>query len=372
MLLSRRRAPRRGSGARRVWWFRRLTRTDSARRSGVPGGAIFAWERTSAAWLHGGRATSGLVRTRSLGKTGLEVTELALGTWGLSGDAYGPVAREDAEKVVARAVELGVTLFETSDAYGRGAAEEILCAQLAASPDAVVVTKLGTDRASEPARKRFDPAWLREAAARSAERLGRAPVALLHNPTASAVSLGEATGVLAELTASGTLRSWGVSAGDADVARAALAAGAPVLEVAYNAFHVADLHPLTAAIAEAGAGLLARSVLAHGLLAGMWRIDRVFAEHDHRSQRWAKDELRTRIMQLGALRPLVSKDVLTLRAVALRFVLANDLVSSAVIGPRSVMQLEQLAREAGKGPPYLLDAALARLPDDLERLGLAW
>ena len=62
--------------------------------------------------------------------------------------------------------------------------------------------------------------------------------------------------------------------------------------------------------------------------------------------------------QLDALRFLVRGDVHTLRAAAVRFVLANHLVSSAVLGPRSVEQLEQLVRETGAGPRYLPDEDL--------------
>ncbi|MEO7112772.1 MAG: aldo/keto reductase, partial [Polyangiaceae bacterium] len=60
------------------------------------------------------------MRKRALGKTGLYVSEMAVGTWGLSGDGYGKVDAEVAENTVRRALELGVTLFETSDAYGAG------------------------------------------------------------------------------------------------------------------------------------------------------------------------------------------------------------------------------------------------------------
>ena len=91
-------------------------------------------------------------------------------------------------------------------------------------------------------------------------------------------------------------------------------------------------------------------MLAHGLLAGQWSGDREFYPGDHRADRWTPAELGLRIGQLDALRPLVSGPVLSLRAAALRFVLANQLVTSAVLGPRSVAQLEQLVREAGDGP----------------------
>ena len=123
-------------------------------------------------------------------------------------------------------------------------------------------------------------------------------------------------------------------------------------------------------IAQSGIGVLARSVLAHGLLTGHWSAEREFYPGDHRMQRWTRDELRRRISQLDALRPVVSGNVLTLRAAALRFVLSNQLVSSAVLGPRSVAQLDQLIRESGSGPPYLRDTALAELSGRLRSMGL--
>jgi aryl-alcohol dehydrogenase-like predicted oxidoreductase len=61
--------------------------------------------------------------------------------------------------------------------------------------------------------------------------------------------------------------------------------------------------------------------------------------------------------------------VLTLRAAALRFVLANPVVSSAVIGPRNRIQLDQLVREAGHGPEYLPAGVAERAREQLARMG---
>ncbi|HNS97462.1 MAG TPA: aldo/keto reductase, partial [Polyangiaceae bacterium] len=67
---------------------------------------------------------------------------------------------------------------------------------------------------------------------------------------------------------------------------------------------------------------------------------------------------------------LVGGDVLTPRAAALRYVLSNTLVTSAILGPRTTAQLDQLVREAGKGPPYLSDKALTDLPSKLLAAGI--
>ncbi len=311
------------------------------------------------------------MRKRALGKTGLEVSELSLGTWGLSGDAYGPVVEAEVDRVLDRALAVGITLFDTADVYGRGEMERRLGKRLQGAGATYVVTKIGTDLEISPPRKRFDRPHLFTAFERSQERLARDVVdgVLLHNPPIAALRSSEPTELLKELKKQGKIRFWGVSAGSADVARSAIREGADVIELAYNVFVAGDLHEVAGDVSESGAGVLARSVLAHGLLAGQWSAEREFYPGDHRFERWTPGELRTRIRQLDALRPLVSGPVVSLRAAALRFVLSNQLVSSAVLGPRSVAQLDQLVREAGM-PPYLRDTALAELSTRLKKLGV--
>jgi aryl-alcohol dehydrogenase-like predicted oxidoreductase len=312
------------------------------------------------------------VRKRPLGKTEFEVSELSLGTWGLSGDGYGPLVEAEADRVIDRAVELGIDLFETADVYGKGAMERRLGARLPRQTT-YVVTKIGTDLDSTPPRKRFDLDHLRPAFERSRDRLerDRIDVVLLHNPTMQALATTEPFDFLKELKRLGALRAWGVSAGSSRVASAAIDQGADVVELAYNVFCTGDLHEIADALGRTGAAVLARSVLAHGLLAGQWSRDREFYPGDHRVFRWTPAELGRRVGQLDALRPLVGGPILSLRAAALRFVLANQLVTSAVLGPRSVAQLDQLVREAGEGPPYLRDTALAELTARLHAAGVA-
>jgi aryl-alcohol dehydrogenase-like predicted oxidoreductase len=315
------------------------------------------------------------VRTRPLGKTGLRVSELSLGTWGLSGDGYGHVDESEQARVLDRALDMGLGTVETADAYAAGRMEQLVGRALR-RPDlregVVVVTKGGTDRTTSPPRKKFDAEYLRASVERSLRRLARdrIDVYLLHNPRADVFATAEATDALLELKGEGKISHWGVSAGDVAVGRAALRKGAEVIEVAYNLMHSTDLHRLAGEIMVTGAGVLARSTLAHGLLVGHWRKDRDFPAGDHRADRWSKPELERRVEQLSALRFLVNSDVITMRAAAVRFVLANQMVSSAVLGPRSVAQLEELVREVGAGPVYLRDADLARLPHALDAVGI--
>jgi aryl-alcohol dehydrogenase-like predicted oxidoreductase len=213
---------------------------------------------------------------------------------------------------------------------------------------------------------------LREAFERSRERLGRDVVdcVLLHNPSAQAFVDSGTAGVLEEFREKRWLRAWGASVGSVEAGRAAIAAGAQVLELAYNVFHTKELDALGDDIRAKDVGILARSVLLHGLLCGLWPSNREFAEGDHRAERWSSDELRKRIVQLNALRPLVAEQTPSLRSIALRFALANTAIASVVIGPRNALQLDQLVREAGRTPPYLEPERFLALSERLQSAGV--
>jgi aryl-alcohol dehydrogenase-like predicted oxidoreductase len=313
------------------------------------------------------------MRVRPLGKTGLVVSEMSLGTWGLSGEAYGPVDPADAEKVVRRALDVGVTLLDTADSYAGGHMELLLGKILEGNREVTVVTKIGVDVTTVPPRKRFEPDYLRGSVQKSQKRLQRErlDVCLLHNPSRDALFVGDAIPTMEALKKEGAIGHWGVAAGDSETARAAIDKGAEVIEVSYNLLHPIDLHRVSGDVMVGRCGVLARSVLNYGMLAGMWPKDHRFGEHDdHRPERWTRLELERRVEQLDAVRFLVKGDVLTMRGAAVRYVLANHLVSSAVLGPRTAVQLEQLVRETGAGPRYLSDDDLAALPRALYKVGI--
>jgi aryl-alcohol dehydrogenase-like predicted oxidoreductase len=311
------------------------------------------------------------MRRRTLGNTGLEIPELCLGTWGLSGDGYGHVDDADQDAVIERAIALGISAFDTADVYAKGAMESRLGRLLEKHPDAIVLTKVGTDRSATPPLKRFDAEHLRAAAAASKERLKRRiDVLLLHNPSTVALNKPHIAETLDKLVEDGTIRTWGVSAGDAEVGRLAIERGARVLELAYNAFHPQDFAGVVGLAKDKQVGLIARSVLAHGLLCGQWPNTKTFPTGDHRRDRWTNDDFRKRISQLAALRPSVVGDITSLRSAALRYALSEPALSSVVIGPRSTVQLDQLVRDAGKEPPYLTDDSRNALTRRLENVGI--
>lgn len=309
------------------------------------------------------------VRKRPLGKTGLTTSALGLGTFALSGDGYGPVAPEEARRTVQRALELGITLFETADAYAAGAMEQLLGELLPQNDSVVVVSKAGIDRTTEPARRRFDADWLRGAIERSRARLGRdvLDVYLLHNPSETALRDKGALDTLLEAKAKGWIKHVGVSTSRHAIARDAIERGAEVVSVPYNALHVQELNHLAGDVMVSGTGVLGQSPLAYGLLSGVWSHERSFDEGDHRAERWSRDELEARLGLARELRFLVRGAVPTPRGAALRFALSNDLLSSVLLGPKSEKQLVELVRDTGDGPVYLPDNALREAMRTLEK-----
>jgi aryl-alcohol dehydrogenase-like predicted oxidoreductase len=310
------------------------------------------------------------VRKRQLGRSGLEVSELALGTWGLSGDGYGPLSEIEVDRTIDRAIAIGITLFDTADVYGRGDMERKLGKRLPALKTQVV-TKIGTSLDGYP-EKKFDKQFLFMSFERSQERLRRdvVEVVLLHNPSLVTLAQDEPIELLERLKAEGRIRAWGVSANTRAVAERAIERGADVLEMAYNCFFYRDVEEIALKLRTEGIGLLARSILSYGLLSGHWSPEREFYPPDHRADRWNADELKRRIEQLDALRKVKGGPAPTVRSVAVRYVLDNERVSSAILGPKNVTQLDQLVREAGRMPPYLPRGARAKLETELAAVGV--
>jgi aryl-alcohol dehydrogenase-like predicted oxidoreductase len=312
------------------------------------------------------------MRTRDLGTTGLRVSELALGTWGLSGEGYGKVEESEQDAVIDRALAIGITLFDTADTYAGGEMEKRLGRRLPKGTEVNVVTKVGTSSQGTLLKKDFSADSLRMSTERSLERLGRdrIDVLLLHNPSPKTLSRGEAVATMKEMVELGLAHTWGVSAGSPECSTAAVSAGAPVIELAYNAFHWRELNTIQHDVREKKIGILARSVLAYGLLCGAWPTNKEFPPEDHRSERWTADELKRRIVQLNALRPSVYGNVQSLRSCAVRYVLSNPLVSSAVLGPRKSGQLDQLVRDAGKERRYFPEGGLESLENRVRGIGV--
>lgn len=312
------------------------------------------------------------MQTRSLGRTDLSLSEITLGTWGLAEQSYGRITPERFDETVKKAIDAGVTSFDCAPLWGDGEGERRLGRLLStAGMDGVVITRAGSRREDGVVRQTFGLADLIRDCDDSLQRLGREHVDLwlLHNPGDATLRKDEWREAVERLERDGKIRAWGVSVGDAEEARLAIGAGAQAICLTYNMLRPNDLEDLAADIATAGCGVLARSPLMYGMLAGHWTRDRLFAEDDHRGRRWNQVAFGERVRQVNELRFLVGKDHPDLATAALRFVLTSAHVTTAVVGARSPYQIAS-AVDAASGPPYLSDDDVLRLKKVRDAAGI--
>jgi len=302
----------------------------------------------------------------------VEVPEVGLGTWSLSGEGYGPVEPDDARRVLETAVEEGCAFFETADCYGEGRVESLIGEVLEARGRAAafVSTRVGVDRAGELTRKNFTPKYLTAACERSLERLrtDHVDALVLHNPQVGTITLGDAWRCLEELKAAGKARAIGVSVSTVEAGEAAAALAPDLLVVPYNLLFSQVLHRLAGVVSAGPIGVVARSPYGYGVLADTWGASRRFRDDDHRMYRWGASDLARRVKQREALRDLVADGVPSLRALALRYVLANQLVTVAVPGARTPEHVRDNAHLADE-LPYLPERALASVGQRLRDVG---
>jgi aryl-alcohol dehydrogenase-like predicted oxidoreductase len=224
---------------------------------------------------------------RELGKSGLQVSVVGFGCWE-SGGEYGAYEPDEVIRAVHRALDLGVTLFDTARAYGFGRSEELLARALGPRrQDVVVVSKVGLERAP-------DGRYLRDSSRATlmaglehslrALRTDHVDLLLFHWPDRSR-SWAEAMDALLEIKRSGKARHIGVSNFRADDLRAS-APLAPLAanQVGYNLFDRRWERDVFAAAGELGIGIMAYGPLAHGLLTGRLAADDRFQETDWRSR----------------------------------------------------------------------------------------
>ncbi len=305
------------------------------------------------------------MRTRPLGGSGLAVSELALGTWAFGGDEWGPPDDRRAVVTIEAAVAAGVNLIDTADVYGYGHSEELVGAVLAGAGDVLVCSKAGNDIYEGPRQagggaKSFTGSYVARAIEGSLRRLrrDRIDIYLLHNPSLDVLAQGEAMGALHAARDAGAVRLVGASVYTAAEGRAAVDAGADVLMITHNLLNHGESLELLSLLEERACAVLARSVLANGLLTDKYDRDTRFAADDHRSHRgdaWLSSALE----KIDAVRPVAEQHELPLRDLAVAYAVSDQRLASVVVGARSPEQFADLLRAAERAP--LAHAVLAEL-----------
>jgi aryl-alcohol dehydrogenase-like predicted oxidoreductase len=312
--------------------------------------------RGSGARFISNRAVFGRVKQRRLGKTGLKVSTIGFGAWGIGGNehgnSYGPTDDEESRRAVRRALDLGCTFFDTADVYGWGHSERLLGETLQGRRDDVVIaTKVGGDFYHGGVRLNFSPEYVRFAVQKSLERLqtDHIDVYQLHNPPPEYLAERETFRVLRELRDEGKIRHFGVSIHDPAEGALAMKTDPTLgaLQVVYNLVHREPESELLPTCRSREVGVIAREPLWNSFLAGKYQGDESFPPGDIRSS-WPAPYLKERAALADGLRKRLADQDRTLAQAALAFAVARSEVSSVIPGCKTVAQVEENMAAADK------------------------
>lgn len=307
--------------------------------------------------------------SRVLGRSGIEVSDLGVGTWAIGGPfaagdqqlGWGPVDDEESVRALRRAADLGVTLVDTADVYGAGHAEEVLARALGHRRGELVwATKWGNT--FDPATRRLtgtdpSPAHARRALEGSLRRLGTTWVDLwqLHLGDLEPALAEDLVAVCEDLVDEGSVRAYGWSTDDP--ARAAVFASGPRCTAVQHQLNVLEDAPEVLALCEAEhLASVARSPLAMGLLSQRVTAETVVPAGDvrHAQPEWLRWFEGGRpsaefLARRDAVREVLASDGRSLVQGALAWVWARSAVSVPIPGCRTVAQVEESAGALARG-----------------------
>jgi aryl-alcohol dehydrogenase-like predicted oxidoreductase len=293
------------------------------------------------------------MKQRTLGTNGPTVSALGLGCMGMS-DFYG--TRDDAEslRTLDRALELGVSFWDTADMYGPHTNEELLGRALAGRRDQVfLATKFGIQRdANDPTRRGINgaPDYVRSAAEGSLRRLQTDHIDLYYQHRVDrATPIEETVGAMAELVQEGKVRHLGLSeAGPETIRRAHAVHPITAVQSEYSLFSRDIEAEVIPVLRELGIALVPYSPLGRGFLSGQIRsLDDLEADDfRRRSPRFSGDNFAKNLELVDAVQALAEEKQLTPGQLALAWVLAQDESFVPIPGTKRVAYLEENAAAA--------------------------
>jgi aryl-alcohol dehydrogenase-like predicted oxidoreductase len=304
------------------------------------------------------------MNTRKLGSTGLEVSEVGFGAWGIGGSQW--IGAEDDESVRAleRAIDLGLNFIDTALAYGPDHSERLVGQVVRASSETVhVATKIPPKNLTWPApagvrvEDVFPGEHVRRCTERSLSNLGLETLDLqqLHVWQDDWIGMGDWQEAIETLKAEGKIRNFGISVNDhqPETALRAVREGiVDTVQVIYNVFDQSPEDELLPACAEHGVGVLARVPFDEGALTGRIGPDSTFPEDDFRNHYFRGDRKQEVADRAQAIVDDLGVTIDELPEIALRYVLASDAVSTVIPGMRSLRNVERnMAVGDGAGLP---------------------
>src|SRR5579859_606817 len=254
------------------------------------------------------------MKRRKLGTQGLEVSELGLGCMGMS-EFYGAGDQFESEATIDRALDLGITFFDTSDIYGPFTNEELVGRALLPHRSKVqIATKFGIVRKTEdPTYRAVDssPAYVRSACEASLRRLGVETIDLYYQHRVDPKTpIEETVGAMARLVDEGKVRYLGLSeAGPDTIRRAHKTHPISALQTEYSLWSRDPEDEILATVRELGIGFVAYSPLGRGFLTGQIKRYEDLAPDDFRrlSPRFQGDNFQKNLDLVAAIEQMSRK-----------------------------------------------------------------
>jgi aryl-alcohol dehydrogenase-like predicted oxidoreductase len=291
---------------------------------------------------------------RPFGRTGLDVSVIGFGCWEIGG-GYGKVEADEFDQAVTRALDLGINCFDTAEGYGNGASERALGAALGQRrDDAIVVTKFGMGYRDKPNLRDASRQRVMSSIDKSLANLGtdHVDVLLVHWPDRE-TPFEETMGALSDVVDAGKARFVGVSNFRRDdIAACARAFRVDVVQYGWNMFDRRMQQEIFPYCHEQAIGVMAYGSLAYGLLTGTFTEDMDFGSADWRARQGKMGSIKLFDSLFGAesfpknvravedLKTVAARLGRSLPQLALRWTISHPAISTALVGCRTVAEVE--------------------------------
>src|SRR5438477_5001687 len=318
---------------------------------------------------------------RPFGQTGLDVSAIGFGCWEIGG-GYGEVDESGFTSAVRRALDLGINCFDTAEGYGMGASERALGQALGGRRDeAIVVTKFGMNYRDKPNLRDSSRERVFASIDKSLKNLGTdwVDVYLVHWPD-RLTPFEETMGALQEVVRDGKARSVGLSNFKLEEIEACRRAfRVDVVQFGWNMFDRRMQREILPYCEQHDIGFMAYGSLCFGLLAGTFTEDTDFGSGDWRSRQgkmgsikmfealFGPESFPRNVRAVEELKGIAARYDKSLPQLALRWAMSNPAISTALVGCRTVAEVDDNAGAVGWS---ISDADLAEIDAIFERHGI--
>jgi aryl-alcohol dehydrogenase-like predicted oxidoreductase len=310
------------------------------------------------------------MKFRTLGRTGLSVSEIGFGAWAIGG-AWGEQSEKDSISALHRAIDLGVNFIDTAAGYGNGKSERLIGQVIRDRSEKIhVATKTPPAPGPWPptpyckAEERYAERYIRENVEERLRNLGVECIDILqlHTWTRAWNRSASPLRILRTLQDEGKIRYIGVSTPEHDqnsVINLMRRGYIDVVQVIYNIFEQEPAAELLPAALEHEIGIIVRVAFDEGSLTGKFTPETQFGDGDFRRNYFAGDRLPRTWNRVEKIKSAIADSGFTIAQAALKFSLAHPAVGTVIPGIRTPAQAE--ANAAVSDLPELSEAVLSTL-----------